>query len=47
MFNVILRFHRDPRNANGFWVFSAVNGTVIDDNVSRPFVSLIFWSTRR
>ena len=31
-------------NAEGFLVFPAVTGTVIDDDVSRSLVSLIFWS---
>ena len=42
--NLILGFHPDPCNAEGSSGFPAVNSTVIEDDVSRPLVSLIFWS---
>jgi hypothetical protein len=39
-------FHCDPCNAEGFWGFPAVNGTVIDDDIAGLLVSLI-WSMEK
>ena len=39
-------FHRYLCNAEGFWGFPAVTGTVIDD-IAGLLLSLIFWSMER